>query len=161
MRSSGRAPSAGASPSPPCWALCTAQMDLGVAAIGGKDSMSGSFDDLDVPPTLVSFAIAPARCRRGAVPRVQGSRATRCTADCPGTASGLPGRAPEAMLWSRCHDLVPAGQGAAPPGPSPAAALAEAVIKMAFGNGMGFVWPTVPWSGSLFGSALRRHRRWS
>ncbi len=36
-----------------------AQMDLGIAAIGGKDSMSGSFMDMDVPPTLVSFAIAP------------------------------------------------------------------------------------------------------
>ncbi len=36
-----------------------AQMDFGVAAIGGKDSMSGSFEDLDVPPTLVSFAVAP------------------------------------------------------------------------------------------------------
>ena len=36
-----------------------AQIGLGVAAIGGKDSMSGSFLDMDVPPTLVSFAIAP------------------------------------------------------------------------------------------------------
>ncbi len=36
----------------------SAQLDLGVAAIGGKDSMSGSFEDLDVPPTLVSFAVA-------------------------------------------------------------------------------------------------------
>jgi phosphoribosylformylglycinamidine synthase len=35
-----------------------AQLDLGVAAIGGKDSMSGSFEKLDVPPTLVSFATA-------------------------------------------------------------------------------------------------------
>ncbi len=35
-----------------------AQIDLGVAAIGGKDSMSGSFEDLDVPPTLVSFAVS-------------------------------------------------------------------------------------------------------
>ena len=35
-----------------------AQIGMGVAAIGGKDSMSGSFDDLDVPPTLVSFALA-------------------------------------------------------------------------------------------------------
>ena len=35
-----------------------AQMDLGVTAVGGKDSMSGSFEDLDVPPTLVSFAVA-------------------------------------------------------------------------------------------------------
>ncbi|MEG1687284.1 MAG: hypothetical protein RR276_05320, partial [Angelakisella sp.] len=35
-----------------------AQLDFGVAAIGGKDSMSGSFEQLDVPPTLVSFATA-------------------------------------------------------------------------------------------------------
>ena len=35
-----------------------AQVDLGAGAIGGKDSMSGSFEDLDVPPTLVSFAVA-------------------------------------------------------------------------------------------------------
>ena len=34
-----------------------AQMDLGIGAIGGKDSMSGSFEKLDVPPTLVSFAV--------------------------------------------------------------------------------------------------------
>ncbi len=37
----------------------TAQERLGLAAIGGKDSMSGSFNDIDVPPTLVSFAVAP------------------------------------------------------------------------------------------------------
>ena len=41
-----------------------AQLDLGVAAIGGKDSMSGSFDDLDVPPTLVSFAVSVGNTRR-------------------------------------------------------------------------------------------------
>ncbi len=35
-----------------------AQMDIGVAAVGGKDSMSGSFETLDVPPTLISFAVA-------------------------------------------------------------------------------------------------------
>ena len=35
-----------------------AQLELGTAAIGGKDSMSGSFMDMDVPPTLISFAIA-------------------------------------------------------------------------------------------------------
>ena len=34
-----------------------AQLALGMAAIGGKDSMSGTFEKLDVPPTLVSFAV--------------------------------------------------------------------------------------------------------
>ncbi|MCR5794811.1 MAG: phosphoribosylformylglycinamidine synthase [Solobacterium sp.] len=37
-----------------------AQMNLGIAAIGGKDSMSGTFEDLDVPPTLISFAVSTA-----------------------------------------------------------------------------------------------------
>ncbi|NLJ31538.1 MAG: phosphoribosylformylglycinamidine synthase, partial [Clostridiales bacterium] len=36
----------------------TAQLELGLPAIGGKDSMSGTFEQLDVPPTLVSFAVA-------------------------------------------------------------------------------------------------------
>ena len=39
----------------------SAQLNLGIAAIGGKDSMSGSFNELDVPPTLTSFAVAPAK----------------------------------------------------------------------------------------------------
>ena len=41
-----------------------AQMGLGIASIGGKDSMSGSFEDLDVPPTLVSFATAIGKANR-------------------------------------------------------------------------------------------------
>ena len=41
-----------------------AQMGLGIGAIGGKDSMSGSFEDLDVPPTLVSFATAIGKTSR-------------------------------------------------------------------------------------------------
>ena len=41
-----------------------AQMGLGIASIGGKDSMSGSFEDLDVPPTLVSFATAIGKTHR-------------------------------------------------------------------------------------------------
>ena len=37
----------------------TAQNELRLGAIGGKDSMSGTFNDIDVPPTIVSFAVAP------------------------------------------------------------------------------------------------------
>ena len=39
-----------------------AQMELGIGSIGGKDSMSGSFENLDVPPTLVSFAVTTEKC---------------------------------------------------------------------------------------------------
>lgn len=42
----------------------SAQLGMGVAAIGGKDSMSGSFEELDVPPTLVSFAVAMTKASR-------------------------------------------------------------------------------------------------
>ena len=42
----------------------SAQLDLECAAIGGKDSMSGSFNNLDVPPTLVSFAVSVGRTDR-------------------------------------------------------------------------------------------------
>ncbi|MDE5722237.1 MAG: phosphoribosylformylglycinamidine synthase [Clostridia bacterium] len=41
-----------------------AQINLSLAAIGGKDSMSGTFEDIDVPPTLISFAIAPAKASK-------------------------------------------------------------------------------------------------
>ena len=53
-----------------------AQVDLGVSAIGGKDSMSGSFEDLDVPPTLVSFAVAVDKLANVVSPefKVAGSR---------------------------------------------------------------------------------------
>ena len=50
-----------------------AQMELELAAIGGKDSMSGSFDEMDVPPTLVSFAIAPNDASRIITPEFKNS----------------------------------------------------------------------------------------
>ncbi|RSX58156.1 phosphoribosylformylglycinamidine synthase [Bifidobacterium samirii] len=50
-----------------------AQVDLGAGAIGGKDSMSGSFEDLDVPPTLISFAVAVGDMRRATSPEFKGA----------------------------------------------------------------------------------------
>ena len=41
-----------------------AQVNLGLGAIGGKDSMSGTFEDIDVPPTLISFALAPSKASK-------------------------------------------------------------------------------------------------
>ena len=43
------------------WALTTHRLDYGLPSIGGKDSMSGTFNDIDVPPTLVSFAVDVAK----------------------------------------------------------------------------------------------------
>ena len=50
-----------------------AQLDLGIGAIGGKDSMSGSFEDLDVPPTLVSFAVATGKLDQVVSPEFKGA----------------------------------------------------------------------------------------
>ena len=50
-----------------------AQEKLGLAAIGGKDSMSGTFNDIDVPPTLVSFAVAPLSAKRAVSDEFKGA----------------------------------------------------------------------------------------
>ena len=51
-----------------------AQLELGAGAIGGKDSMSGSFEDIHVPPTLISFAVSTQEDRPHYLHRVQGGR---------------------------------------------------------------------------------------
>ena len=50
-----------------------AQIDLGAGAIGGKDSMSGTFEQLDVPPTLISFAVAVGNMKRATSPEFKGA----------------------------------------------------------------------------------------
>ncbi len=50
-----------------------AQISLGIASIGGKDSMSGSFEEIDVPPTLVSFAVSVGSTRRIPSPEFKGA----------------------------------------------------------------------------------------
>ena len=67
----------------------TAQLKLGLPAIGGKDSMSGSFEDLDVPPTLVSFAVTMTKASKTLaqpckeqVPALWRSRCPKTTVRC-------------------------------------------------------------------------------
>lgn len=57
----GKEPSRWGKPFAALLGAFTAQNELRLGAIGGKDSMSGSFNDIDVPPTLVSFAVAPGK----------------------------------------------------------------------------------------------------
>ena len=60
----GKAPERWGKPLAALLGAYKAQLDLGCAAIGGKDSMSGSFEKLDVPPTLVSFAVTTDKIER-------------------------------------------------------------------------------------------------
>ena len=103
LRSSGRAPALGQALLRPAGAL-DAQLGLDVAAIGGKDSMSGSFLDLDVPPTLISFAIAPAKAGEVLTPNSRGGA--------PGVpAAGFPSYGGAEDCLGLLPPAVPPGQG--------------------------------------------------
>ena len=114
-----------------------AQMGLGVAAIGGKDSMSGSFETLDVPPTLVSFAVTTAKTSDIVSPEAKaaGHRLIRLAPE--KDAQGLPAADSLLRLFERVTALMRAGKVFACYTPGPGGA-AEAAMKMAFGNGLGF-----------------------
>ncbi len=114
-----------------------AQLDLGIAAIGGKDSMSGSFEDLDVPPTLVSFAVTTEQAGN-IVPNYFQSPGNRVVLLAPEqNANGLPDPDSLKRIFGRVTDLLRKGTAVACYAPGPGG-IAEAVMKMAFGNGYGF-----------------------
>ena len=108
-----------------------AQLELGAAAIGGKDSMSGTFLDMDVPPTLISFAIAPICKEQVLTPEFK-------EAGNPVYVFGPADETPESQkqAWELFHDLHLAGKVKA--GWAVENGLGEAVMKMSFGNRIGF-----------------------
>ena len=114
-----------------------AQLDLGVAAIGGKDSMSGTFEQLDVPPTLVSFAVTMGERNRAISPEFKRAGSRVVLLRPKWNEWGLP--EPDSLkavfremsilgkeglllsAWTVSHGGV-----------------ADGVLKMCFGNGLGF-----------------------
>ena len=114
-----------------------AQVDLGVGSIGGKDSMSGSFEDLDVPPTLVSFATAVGTIERVTSPEFKkvGSPIV-----CIQPAYPAQGLIPTAQGMNDALALVEEliGDGAAlSVSACGYGSDAEAIFKMCVGNGIG------------------------
>jgi phosphoribosylformylglycinamidine synthase len=113
------------------------QKELGIAAIGGKDSMSGSFKDLDVPPTLVSFAVCPVDTGRVISPEFKGSDHRVVLVRLPMDGKGIPD-------WEALKALYSAIESAIGRGDVLAAAVvreggvAAALSRMAFGNRIGF-----------------------
>ena len=115
-----------------------AQVDLGIGSIGGKDSMSGSFEQLDVPPTLVSFATAVGKVGRVTSPEFKGAGhrvalvAPRCY-----DAEGIAPAAEDALAaMDAVQELI--GSGAALAVSTPGyGCIAEALFKMCVGNGIG------------------------
>ena len=114
-----------------------AQMRLGVGAIGGKDSMSGSFEKLDVPPTLVSFAVTTGKAGEAVSPEFkQAGHPVVLLAPDPG-ADGLPETSSLLKLFGQVTGLLRSGKAVACYTLG-MGGIAEAVMKMAFGNALGF-----------------------
>ena len=108
-----------------------AQLELGAAAIGGKDSMSGTFLDKDVPPTLISFAIAPVDKNEVLSPEFK-------EAGHPVYLFGPTDESAESLkrAWEAFHELHLAGKVKA--AWAVEHGIGEAVMKMSFGNCVGF-----------------------
>ncbi len=126
------------------------QMGLGVAAIGGKDSMSGSFEDMDVPPTLVSFAVTTGRISDVVSPefKAEGSRVWLLEPE--RDENGLPTARSLSENFDSVYALAHSGKllSAYTPGYG---GVAEAVMKMCFGNGFGFSFEAGVGLEDLFG----------
>ena len=110
-----------------------AQMELGIAAIGGKDSMSGSFEKLDVPPTLISFAVTTGHVNevvsgefKAAGRRVAWLRPQLGEDGLP-TAESLKDCFAKVYSCAKTAVYTPTRTG-----------VADAVAKMCLGNGLGF-----------------------
>jgi phosphoribosylformylglycinamidine synthase len=114
------------------------QHGLRLAAIGGKDSMSGSFQDLDVPPTLVSFAVAPGKASQAISPEFKAAGHKVSVLSIPRTKDGLPDLAHLKKISSDLHQSISEGVivSAHTLGEG---GLIAGLAKMAFGNMIGFL----------------------
>ena len=114
-----------------------AQMGFGLPSIGGKDSMSGSFNEIDVPPTLVSFAVDTAKTGDIITPELKKAGSTLVLLKIEKDAYDLPVYAQIMDLYTKIREDIQAGRmisAYALDGKG----LVAALSKMAFGNGMGF-----------------------
>ena len=113
-----------------------AQMNLGIGSIGGKDSMSGSFEKLDVPPTLVSFAVTTGKTQEVVSPEFKAVGNTICLLEPEMDENGLPVTASLIENFNTVTQLLRSGKAVAAYTPG-MGGVAEALMKMGFGNGLG------------------------
>ena len=129
-----------------------AQMELGIGAIGGKDSMSGSFEKLDVPPTLVSFAVTTGKTGEVVSPEFKAAGHKVCLLTPAYDENGLPETASLLETFDTVTELLRSGKAVAAYTPG-MGGIAEAVMKMGFGNGLGFAFDDALTLDELFGYA--------
>ncbi|MBR2461207.1 MAG: phosphoribosylformylglycinamidine synthase, partial [Clostridia bacterium] len=114
-----------------------AQKELGIAAIGGKDSMSGSFENIDVPPTLVSFAVTTEKNGNIISPEFKNAGDRVVIIRTEKDKNGLPIAEKLIENFATVTKLMREGRVLAAYTPT-YGGVAEAVLKMAMGNGYGF-----------------------
>jgi len=113
-----------------------AQLEFGTAAIGGKDSMSGSFKDLDVPPTLVSFAIVPAKSGDVISAEFKKPNSLIILVEVPRTESLLPDLKFAKKQWAAVHRLMNQGRVLAASAVRNGG-IGHTLTRMSFGNRVG------------------------
>ncbi|MBQ8682998.1 MAG: phosphoribosylformylglycinamidine synthase [Clostridia bacterium] len=127
-----------------------AQMELGIGSIGGKDSMSGSFEDLDVPPTLVSFAVTTGKVSDVVSPEFKAAGNKLVCLTPVYDDNGLPVTESLLRVFNTVTELLHSGKAVACYTPG-IGGIAEAVLKMAIGNGLGFKYDDMLSVSALFG----------
>ncbi len=127
-----------------------AQKELGIGSIGGKDSMSGTFENLDVPPTLVSFAVTTDKVQNIASPEFKkaGNRVVVVTPEYD--ENGLPKTESLLNVFATVNELLVSKKAVAAYTPT-IGGIAEAVLKMCFGNGFGFAFDNELSMQDIFG----------
>ena len=114
-----------------------AQKELGIGSIGGKDSMSGSFENLDVPPTLVSFAVTTNKTDNIISPEFKNANNKVVIIKPEFDENNLPKTDSLLKVFARVTKLMRQGKAVACYTLG-LGGVAEAVMKMCFGNGFGF-----------------------
>ncbi|WP_277668903.1 phosphoribosylformylglycinamidine synthase [Caproiciproducens galactitolivorans] len=132
----------------------SAQLGLGLPAIGGKDSMSGSFEELDVPPTLVSFAVAMTKASTTISAAFKKPGAKVVLFPLPENPETLlPDWEKLEEYYSSIHNMIQSGTILSASVVKEGGAAA-AVAKMCFGNRLGFIFePSVLDEKTLFAPA--------
>ncbi len=113
-----------------------AQIGFGLPSIGGKDSMSGTFNDIDVPPTLVSFAVDIAKANEIVSPEFKYAGDRIVLFEIPKDEYDIPMYEEAKKLYDAIHKLVKVGRVKAAYSVD-SRGVAAAVSKMAFGNKLG------------------------
>ena len=129
-----------------------AQLELGIASIGGKDSMSGTFEQINVPPTLVSFAVTTGKTDEIVTNDAKAAGHKLISLAPAYGEDGLPNAESLLATFDKVTALMRQGKVYAAYTPT-YGGIAEAVYKMCIGNGLGFAFDPSLTKADIFGYA--------